>query len=375
LTARLIAAVFFSAVGFSAAAAEVLIEPRVGFRGLFQLGRPFPLEIVLNNSGRPVEGMVEVQVWKGGATKGGTPFAVKYRRDVFLPGQARKTVQFTIDPDFISRPLVIAFTSPAGRAARELDLRRYFVPAPVLLLLSESSSLSPIAVNSIAPQNRLITVAPAELAGDPRALLGVSHVIFYDQSMRDLSRAQLNALETWLTAGGRMIIVGSLNFALYQEASLSRFLPVRVTGTRRIQFAPNPDSKGQTAALSGVWAQESKLLHGKALLESAGIPIVVAASRGRGRIIYLALDIGRPPLSQWDGLAKFLQTLIAPADLIQPHPAASGTTGCLLSWLPVRSLFPATFPPGRSCSPSSCTEPVSAPALGSGNPSASRRAV
>ncbi|MGH7812036.1 MAG: hypothetical protein ACREP5_17300, partial [Candidatus Binatia bacterium] len=73
-----------------------MIEPQVGFRGVFQLGRPFPLEIVLSNSGRPVEGTLDVQVWKGGVTKGGTPFAVKYRREVFLPGQARKTVQLTV---------------------------------------------------------------------------------------------------------------------------------------------------------------------------------------------------------------------------------------------------------------------------------------
>jgi len=48
------------------------------------------------------------------------------------------------------------------------------------------------------------------------------------------------------------------------------------------------------------------------LTESDGVPLVVEASRGRGRIIYLALDVGRQPLSQWDGLAKYLQTFTAP---------------------------------------------------------------
>jgi hypothetical protein len=95
---------------------------------------------------------------------------------------------------------------------------------------------------------------------------------------------------------------------------------VRVTGTKRIDFVPSPDLKGRTVALAGVWAQESKLLKGKALLENAGMPIIVAAGRGRGRIVYLALDIGRPPLTQWDGLGKFLQTLFAPADFDVPGP-------------------------------------------------------
>ncbi|MSP38308.1 MAG: hypothetical protein EXR70_07445 [Deltaproteobacteria bacterium] len=77
---RLIAALFWQLIFFSAAGAEIFIEPRVGFHGVFQLGRPFPLEVELTNSGRPAEGLLEVQVWKGGATKGGAPFAVNYRR-------------------------------------------------------------------------------------------------------------------------------------------------------------------------------------------------------------------------------------------------------------------------------------------------------
>ncbi|HEX9452979.1 MAG TPA: hypothetical protein VGA27_01430, partial [Candidatus Binatia bacterium] len=125
--------------------AEILIEPRVGFHGVFQLGKPFPLELELSNSGRPADGRLEVQVWKGGATKGGAPFAVNYRREVFLAAQSRKSIQLTVDPDFISRPLKILFTSPTGSATHELDLRRYFSPAPVLLLLSETNLPPPMA--------------------------------------------------------------------------------------------------------------------------------------------------------------------------------------------------------------------------------------
>jgi len=44
------------------AGAEIAIEARVGFHGVFQLGRPFPLEIELVNSGRPAEGTLDVQV-------------------------------------------------------------------------------------------------------------------------------------------------------------------------------------------------------------------------------------------------------------------------------------------------------------------------
>ena len=290
--------------------AEILIEPRIGFHGVFQLGHPFPLEIGLSNSGRPAEGTLEIVVWKGGATKGGVAYPLYYRREIFLPAQSQKSVQLTVDPDFISRPLKITFSSPTDRASREVDLRRHFSPAPVTLIVSEGNAIPPVSLGSFS-RSRLVALALAELPADPRALLGVSHLIFYDQSLRDLSRSQLLALDVWLTAGGRMVILGSLNYALYQESAISRFLPVRVTGTERISFHPNLGPKEVAASIDNVWSQTATLLTGNVLAETGGIPILVEASRGKGSIAYLSVDIGRPPLSQWDGLPKLLQPLLA----------------------------------------------------------------
>ena len=176
-----------AAVG-SPVRSEILLEPRVGFRGVFQLGRPFPLEVELSNSGRPVEGILEVQVWKGGATKGGAPYRAYYRREVFVAGQSRKSVQITVDPDFISRPLTVQFASGAASAKREVDLRRHFSPGPVLLLMSGSAF--PPVIPAATARNRLVQISPGELAADSRALLGVSHLILYDQSLRELSLAE-----------------------------------------------------------------------------------------------------------------------------------------------------------------------------------------
>ena len=46
-----------------------------------------------------------------------------------------------------------------------------------------------------------------------------------------------------------MVIIGSLNFTLYQEPQLGRYLPVRVTGVTRTGF------RGTQASIAGVWAQ------------------------------------------------------------------------------------------------------------------------
>jgi hypothetical protein len=295
----------------SFSAAEILIEPRIGFHGVFQLGRPFPLEVELANTGRPAEGILEVRVWKGGASKAGALYALYSRKEIFLPAQSKKSVEFTVDPDFISRPLTITFSSEAARAVREVDLRRYFSPAPVMLLVSEGNTVPPVFLAS-SSQNRLVSLSPPELPADSRALLGISHLLLYDQSLRELSRSQLFALNTWIISGGRMIILGSINHALYREPNLSRFLPVHVTGLTRIASLPRLSQSEQASPLTDVWAQTSTLVEGKVLTEAQGTPLIVEAGRGKGRITYVSFDVGRPPLSHWDGLPRLFQSLLTP---------------------------------------------------------------
>src|SRR5688572_32282312 len=75
----------------AATAAQILVEPKVGFRGVFQLGRPFPLEVSLENTGLPADGILEIGVWKGGAAQGGVAYRIFHRREVFLPARSRRT--------------------------------------------------------------------------------------------------------------------------------------------------------------------------------------------------------------------------------------------------------------------------------------------
>jgi hypothetical protein len=291
--------------------AQILIEPTVGFHGVFQLGRAFPLDIELSNTGRPVEGILEVRVWKGGVTKAGAPYPLYYRKEIFLSAQSKKTIQFTIDPDFISRPLTITFTSPAGKSSRELDLRRHFSPVPVILFISGGNTAPAIALGP-SSQNRLVSLTLAELPSDSRALLGVSHLLLYDVSLRELSRWQIFALDNWIISGGRLIILGSINYVLYQEPKLSRFLPVRVAGVKKVSSLANLGDAGAISSGTEAWAQTSTVIDGKMLAGDHGIPLLVETGRGKGRITYVALDLGRPPLSRWEGAPKLFRNLLAP---------------------------------------------------------------
>ncbi len=328
-------------------AAEISLEPHVGFHGLFRLGHPFPLRVDLTNSGRPVEGTLEVRVWKGGASRGVGAYPVFYRRVVFLSAQSRKSVQFTVDPDSISRPLTLTFSSQSVKLSKEVDLRRHFSPSPLILLLTENSVSPPIPLAPDA-SSHLISLSIGDLPSDPRAYQGVSTVIFYEQSLRDLSKPQTMALETWLSSGGRLLVLGSMHYALYQEPSMSRFLPVQVTGLKRFSSLPSLERfyGKKVSSLRNALAQDSKFIEGRILIQERETPILVEMNRGRGKVFYLSLDVGRPPLSRWEGLSLLFRDLLGSS----PEgglPLQASWDEAIFSQLLLTPSFIATYVPVR----------------------------
>jgi hypothetical protein len=292
--------------------AQVSLEVEVGFHGVFELGQPFPLTVNLTNLGRPVEGILEVRVWKGGPSKGIDSYPFTYKGEVFLAAQSRKRILFTVNPDSMARPLTVSFSSPGVQASREIDLRGHFSTRPLILLLTGNSGFLsvPLVSDSRLP---IVSLSPDELPSSARAYRGIWAVLLYEQSLRDLSRSQRVALEGWLSSGGKILILGGIHYALYQEPSISAFLPVRVLGLKRLAALPNLERyygwKG--TSLRDLLVQDSRFVEGEVVIEENGTPILVEMVRGKGKVLYLSLDVGRPPLSKWEGLSLVFSDLLA----------------------------------------------------------------
>jgi len=301
------------------AIAEVRLQVEPGFHGVFKLGQPFPVSVTLTNLGGPVEGVVDMKVWKGGPSKVVAAYPFHYRREVSLAAQSQRRVQFTVDPDSMARPLNVSFSSTTGKVSQEVSLRGHFSPLPLILLLTGNSGLLsiPIAVDSPVP---VVSISADELPSDARAYHGVWAVVFYEQSLRDLSSSQKSALESWLSSGGRIIFLGGLHYALYQGPSAGVFLPVRVLGVKRLTALPSLERYyGKSLSnLGPVLVQKSELVGGRVLVEEENLPILVELTRGRGKVMYLSLDVGRPPLSQWDGLSRIFSDLLGVAPERRP---------------------------------------------------------
>ncbi len=267
------------------------------------------MRIELVNSGVAVRGVLEVEEARGGATRGVEAYAFIQRRDIFLSTHARKVVHVTVDPDTVARPLILRFTGAGRSHETTVSLRGRFTGRPLVLLLTRSNVAPAIPLSYRTPVP-VVSVRQRDLPEDPRAYGGVWSVMVYEQSLRGLSRAQRGALTHWLSAGGLMVVLGGAHFALYQDAATAALLPVTVRGLKRLGALPELSARfgGNLADLLVQHAVPAK--GGRVLLAEAGTPLLVEKSHGAGRVVHLALDVGRPPAADWTGLAALFGEIL-----------------------------------------------------------------
>ena len=260
-----------------------------------------PLRIELVNSGVAVRGVLEVVESRGGPTRGMEPYSFIQRRDVFLSTHARKVVSVTVDPDSVSQPLLLRFTGGGRSHETSVSLRGRFTGQPLILLLTRSNVAPaiPLAYQTPVP---VVSLPLGDLPEDARAYGGVWSVMLYEQSLRGLSRGQRRALEGWLSGGGVLVVLGGAHFALYQDRATAGLLPAAVRGLKRVEALPELSARFGGVLEDALVQEAAPAAGGRVLLAERDTPILVETKRGEGRVVYLALDVGRPPASDWAGL-------------------------------------------------------------------------
>lgn len=292
--------------------ARLSLNVQLGFGGLFRLGAAFPLYVEVINTGPPARGVLEVSEMRGGPTRGIGSYVLSHRRDLFLAAQSRKVVRLTVDPDTVSKPLRVVFRTSDDRVEESMSLRGHFTSQPLILLLTRHN-VSPVLPVSQEHPVPIVSLEVAELPNDARAYAGVWSVALYEQSLRGLTEPQRRALEGWLRSGGMLLVLGGLHYALYQEPVTASFLPVGVRGLKRVNGLPVlKNSYGGEGLDESFFVQDALVTRGNVLAEEQNTPIWVEQRRGQGKIAYLALDVGRPPVSEWSGLGRLFERVLGP---------------------------------------------------------------
>ena len=203
------------------AADAVDIAAVVGFADTFQPGRWTPLSVTVTNRGGDLSRRA------GGAGAGGDilrgrPLVTSHRRTLELHRDSRKTLQFTVLPQGLSRPLVIRVRAGGRELARaEIDLRARFAAERLLLVLSRDAHLDYLN-DSAADGLRVLYPHPELLPAHWRGYDAVAAVVVHGVSLERLSASQFEALHKWIAQGGILAVSGGPDYTLLAQPAARR---------------------------------------------------------------------------------------------------------------------------------------------------------
>ncbi len=265
-----------------------------------------PVRVIAANEGPDVIGSLEIEATR---YDGGT---VRYTRPIELSQQSRKEVFMyataegylnSVQVNLLHDDEVLADATTRVSQVGGADLL-YGVIAGSPSAFHNLGDIDPFNGQGHFAQLELDDLPPASAAWRSLDVL-----LFSDTDTGDLSPAQSEALDTWIAAGGRLIIAGGPGWQR-TLAGIGDLSPVSLTGTATLTdlavlgaytFSEPPEGPAQITTGDPVHGAE-------VLLEIDDVPVIIERSVGYGAIDYLAFD---PPLHGWRGMTGVYRNLLA----------------------------------------------------------------
>ncbi|MBI5953952.1 MAG: hypothetical protein HY865_20040 [Chloroflexi bacterium] len=293
----------------------VTLTARAGFRGFCKSDKWLPIHVTVENTGADVEARVEAS-YKNGAS-GQTAVGM----DISLPATSRKEFFLYITPEGLMRNFTVSV----------LDGNKELAKTNLNISCSGDQASDPnmfVGIMADIPSNFGVLNNIEPLTGDLQTMqLGVDDLpdlaqgwgtldglVVSNVDTGTLTAEQKNALELWLAGGGKLFVTGGTQWQL-TAAGLGDLLPLQPSSTRKVTAlsslsayaldADNPLEAETTLATGKLQAGAN------VLVQQDGIPLLVEKEIGFGKIYYFAADPGLNPLSDWTGMEKIYEHLLA----------------------------------------------------------------
>lgn len=292
-----------------AQAPSLSMDVQVGFDGYCYLGyewRWCPVRIVVSNEGADIDGEIRVYAAR--------PQADVYAVSASLPGHSRKAFYIYIPVDNVLDRLSVEIYA-GGKVV-------LFQQVTVSGLLSRSDLLygvissQPSALNflgSITPEGRRAVVALLDLATLPPNPLGwenLSTLILDDVDTAALDEERRQALETWVSHGGHLIVGGGVG-AWRTAAGIAHLLPVTLEGTQPVENLEALAEWTGISVLTGPYAiAATSLREGEVVMRQGDLILWARRSYGAGQVDFLAFGAALNPFTRWEGQQKLWSSIL-----------------------------------------------------------------
>lgn len=307
-----------SPVGWSPVAAQssgvtMSVTPLLG--GHVKYGEWLPLRISLSNAGDDLEAEVRTEI-------AGTAGLAIYAVPVSLPAGARKEVILYVPPPSFAQEFETRLVS----GDQVLVSTRFSVITHpqnsylIGLLTEDPQALQ--ALNALVLRQRgfaqAFQLSLTDLPERVEALRSLDCLIVNDVDTTALKPAQVEALQIWITQGGRLVLGGGAGAARTLAGLPEALRPVELAAPTELATLPAlADFTGEPVQVPGPFvATLPTSLRGHALLRQDGQPLLVQEGQGTGWITYFALDPTTSPFDAWAGILLLWQNLLEPGSAL-----------------------------------------------------------
>lgn len=269
------------------------------------------VRVHLENDGPAIRGELRLS--------GGTQQGSRYSAEVELPTGARQDHLLYTQPTWsggrFTASLVVGDEILAEERVVLTAIDAY--TTTVFIVAERPEAIAPgvrgIATMQGQPTARVLTIGPEDLPARAEAWALIDRLVWQDVDPARLSREQLEALTTWVGAGGRLVIVGGQTGLAGVDGLPEDLLPYIPASTIEVPPADlEPIVGSLPIGTARVPALTGELVRGSVTAWSDGHPIAAQVSVGQGQVVLLGIDPTVPAIAGAPGANGMWRRVVGP---------------------------------------------------------------
>jgi len=289
---------------------DLQLTAQAGFDGYCKENRWIPVKVNVENSGPDLQARLQVEYGNG-------PSATSaYGTDLDLPTGSRKEFFLYLYPNaYLDELNINLLVNGKTRLKNALKISCISTGNLLIGLLADNPAdyASLGDAKPLAGFTRVSQLRASDLPDQAQGWEALDALVVAGADTGTLSAEQRAALGLWLAEGGKLLIVGGINWQP-GVAGLGEFLPLDPESTQSIAslsalstyFKTDPLPETTASLTTGTLRPGAEVL-----IAQAGLPLLVRREIGFGEVYFLAADPALQPLSDWDGMETLYSHLLA----------------------------------------------------------------
>lgn len=290
---------------------KIELKTELGYKGNIKQDKWNPLKLVLT-SDRDISGDIVVRI----QNTNGMGQDAAYVQHVELPKDTAKEITIGVPGYFFNKDNnEITFYEGSYKNGKPLPFasgKKYVQKTPTMgaligVLSDDQDTMNFLSVlNGKGGSVLTVPLKAEDISGDAMLLDGLDVLVINNFASDTLSKAQQDAIKTWVKSGGTLVLSGGVGYAK-TAAPFADIAPVQSNGTLEVTQLPELQKLGgKPLKLDGSFTISTAVPIKEAVVDTtaAEMPLFASRSLEQGKVWYAAYDVSMEPVSSWAGHAN-----------------------------------------------------------------------